>query len=146
LRRALRWETWSRLFGGNVDLKFVIPALTGKFSRKLAGIFSRFRNRLVTADNQVNEVAANCHAILQRGARIRMIYSSDDGGLDEVAMYLGTQASALAKYPAFDFNLILGADHTFTALSARKALLELYCEHLLSVRTPRITSSKSPTH
>ena len=130
-RRSLQWETWQRLFGGDVDLKFVVPALAGKFSRKVAGVVSKLRNRLPASDSRMNEVAANCHAILQRGARIRMIYSGDDGGLDEVALYLGKHASSLSKYSSFEFKLVNGADHTFTALSARRALLELYCGHLL---------------
>lgn len=126
VRKALSRQTWQRLFSGQVDIAFIIPAVTAKIKRKISGKIVQLRSRLSSNKDKPNQVLIDCCKMLDRGSHIDMIYSDNDGGMDEVALYLGSRGKALSKYPGFSFHEIQGADHTFTTKKARSALFDTY--------------------
>jgi len=128
LRKMLNIQTWRRLVSGGIDLGFVIPAVIAKIKKKTSGVLSQLLNRFGRDNDKPNQVVIDCSKILDRGSHIDMIYSDNDGGMDEVAFYLGNRGKMLKDYPGFSFREVLGADHTFTTKKSRNDLLEIYID------------------
>lgn len=123
MRRALQWATWKRFFTGDVDIRYVVPLLWHKLGNKFKGIAHRI-TALLFGKHSANPVLASCMQMLQRGSRFRLVYSEGDVGLEEVMLYLGSEASELKDQDGFEFALVADADHTFTRPHAIQAILE----------------------
>jgi hypothetical protein len=54
-----------------------------------------------------------------------MVLSFDDGGVDMVAGYLGSDARKMRGRKNFSFKIVEGADHTFKTIASQSTLREL---------------------
>jgi hypothetical protein len=59
-----------------------------------------------------------------------MIYSAEDGGLDEIATHAGWHARRLHRLPGFSFTILPDADHNISAEHAFDAYASLLKEFL----------------
>ncbi|ODN65457.1 hypothetical protein [Methylobrevis pamukkalensis] len=71
------------------------------------------------------EVRRRFDLLRQRNVRLALVFSADDGGLDELSTYFGPEGRALAAYPNVSLAIVPDADHNMTPKPARDALLGL---------------------
>jgi dienelactone hydrolase len=124
-RSALgRRESWRRLVRGEINVRGIV----GVTVRRVAGRVAASLKQLVSAD--ARRVARQFREVARRGGGSFLIYSSEDGGIDEMERQLGSAASRAAGLPKFKLALIEHADHTFTQASARHQLIDTLVSHL----------------
>lgn len=124
VQRALQLETWTRLIKGSVDVRLIATALATRGLKKVRSRVSGLVVGVLGPAFEVNEVPRGCLQLLERGARLLLIYGDTDGGLDEVAAHLGPDLKRLRKHPGASLVYLRGTDHTLTTAPARQALLE----------------------
>jgi len=64
-----------------------------------------------------------------------LVLSFDDGGVDMVTQYLGTDARRMRGRKNFSFQIVDGTDHTFTTIASQVILREILTNYL-STRFP----------
>lgn len=126
VQKLHQWETWRRLFKGGINLKYLSRAISSRLMQGVKGRAGGLIYRLRHPGEGANPVHRNCLNMLKRGALIVVTYSAGDGGMDEVALYLGSRGKLLKNYPGFSFHEIAGADHTLTTRKSRNALFDIY--------------------
>lgn len=57
-----------------------------------------------------------------RGARVALVFSEGDHGLNEFRSYMGRKGAKLRRYPRASISIIPGADHDFTHAAKRAQL------------------------
>ena len=137
--RLLDGATWKRVLRGEVNVRWIASGV-GNLLRQ------RVVNRLSSAISPKPKVvvpledmaySADVHGLfrglLQREVRVFLLFSANDGGLDEVETHLGANASRLRRQKNFRFEVVEGADHTFTPIWAQRKLGDLLVEHVSGV-------------
>jgi alpha-beta hydrolase superfamily lysophospholipase len=124
-QKMFKRDTWRRLVKGEINLAFLRRAIATRLTQKLKHKIPEILHRIFMPNKGANPVEKNCIAMLERGTQINMIYSAGDGGMDEVALYLGHRGSRLRKYLGYRFIEVKNADHTFTSKASCRTLLDL---------------------
>jgi pimeloyl-ACP methyl ester carboxylesterase len=120
LGAALRQRIWIRLFRGEVNLFGILGALTSRLGRKLKFLF-----RPTQRDPDSIDVAQAFRSLTDRGTRVLLVYSGEDGGRDEIDLQLGRNARKMRGRSGFRMEIVEGADHIFTSRSTRERLTSL---------------------
>ncbi|MBN8945185.1 MAG: alpha/beta hydrolase [Rhizobiales bacterium] len=90
----------------------------------LQQLAARLSRHEATGDAE-NPVAAGFEALSRRGTRILLAYSEGDPGLEELALYMGSDGIDATRLAGIDKHIIAGADHPMTQPQARAELLAL---------------------
>ncbi|HYF09350.1 MAG TPA: alpha/beta hydrolase [Acetobacteraceae bacterium] len=85
---------------------------------------------------EVGRVRAALEGLAARQVVVRLIYSSDDTGLDEFEAHLGRQGSRIARLPGFAHILIEDGDHTLSTPAVRRRLLEVVEQEIRATQPP----------
>ena len=131
-KRLSEAQTWRRLLYGQIKAGVIITGVTGTWRRGITrrlGEWLRWHSRSEGGEHA--DVRKTFVSLLRRGVRTLLVYSDDDGGLNEVDAQLGSNARALSKYENFRMRIVKRADHTFTPLAAQRELRDLLIGHLL---------------
>jgi pimeloyl-ACP methyl ester carboxylesterase len=139
-RGILAPRLWGRLLRGDINLTGITGALLSRLKRRLKS------TRKGRAEAGAIDVAQAFRSLTDRGTRTLLVYSGEDGGIDEIELHLGSNARKMRERSGFRMEIIPNADHIFTARSARErliSLLGLQLEWLLpgSRSTPRRRSA-----
>jgi len=67
------------------------------------------------------EIVRRFRVLAERGVPVRLIYGSDDKGLEELARHFGRHG--LAAYPNAAVSVIATTDHNLTPVAARSVML-----------------------
>lgn len=133
--RILDRGTWSRVMRGQVDTKVIMFGVANLLRKRMAKRLSsvvRVRGAAPLADmTHSTDVQALFRKLLHRNVKVFMVFSANDGGLDEVETHLGENAVRLRRAEHFRFQVVEGADHTFTPMWAQRRLCELLTQHVL---------------
>lgn len=125
VEQALNPEVWRRVAQGQVNVRGVAKVLAerglGKVRRRLEGLQAKV---LGGAPASESEVAKGFLHLLRRGVRVLLVYSAQDGGLDELDLHLGPLGEKLRGKGDATVELVEGADHTLTARWARQRVLQ----------------------
>ncbi|WP_137128959.1 alpha/beta fold hydrolase [Rhizobium sp. FY34] len=123
--RMLQLDTLKRIVSGDINVlrvaRSILRRLSGRLGVKLAPVsfgltkYARLRR----------EVLSNFALLRQRQTAVALVYSADDGGLDELATYFGRNGQMLCAYPNTSITVIADADHNMTPKAARAQLLAL---------------------
>ncbi|HWJ75775.1 MAG TPA: alpha/beta fold hydrolase [Kaistia sp.] len=128
----MKRDTLKRLLRGQLNIlpagRYIARTLATKASRKLAP----FLGSLSKHARMHRAVHRQFHALEQRGTDVAMLFSTDDAGLSEFAVYFGGRGQRLASYRRVGMRLIPDADHNFTHRGARDRLLSALREVLAS--------------
>ena len=135
--RLLDRRTWGRVVRGEVDVRWIVGGVTKLLRKRLArGVKATLASRAeLTAEQQQTstDVLGLFRGLLHRGVQVFMVFSANDGGLDEVQTYLGDRASRIRGPENFRFEVVEGADHTFTPLWAQERLGGVLAAHVVEV-------------
>ncbi|WP_439574509.1 alpha/beta fold hydrolase [Phreatobacter sp.] len=106
-------RAWKRVLTGQRKLAPLVRELA---SRLLA------RARAVLPGPETRRARSTLDTILARGARVELVYSAGDAGLDELARHFGAAGSRLRGTRGVGLTVIPDADHDLTPPAARQAL------------------------
>lgn len=126
VQQFFRAETWDRVRKGEVNVRGVAGVLLSRGAARLQSKAKDVLARLGTgsADGDASEVARGFFHVLGRGVRVLLVYSAQDGGLDELDAHLGAQGKKLDGKGDVTIELFEGADHTLTPRWARARLFQ----------------------
>lgn len=132
-RRAFHLGTWLRLLGGRVSAWRIITGVIAAQGRRIGLRWSGWFATDAAGENKSSglDVRSTFRTLLRRSVDILLIYSADDGGLNEMEAHLGANASALRTHDNFSIKIVDGADHTFTPLWAQRRLFDLVTQHIV---------------
>lgn len=123
-------EVWRRVFRGEVHVRAIASALTRRISGRIVGSAKRVLSR-------ESDVARGLRALLRRPTEVLLVFASDDGGRDVIDEHLGVDAKRFRGERGFRFEIIEGADHTFSSLAAQQQLYGLLTTELSSRHATR---------
>lgn len=123
-------DLWRRMLRGQVDFRAIARFVAGRMQRKLSSNARDLLTSVLPVAPEIRQVRTGFRALSQRGTRVCMIYSAEDGGLDEIAAHAGWHARRLRRLPGFSFRILDDADHNITAEHAFEAYARLLEEHL----------------
>lgn len=122
--RALKPETWKRLASGDVDVRLIATALGKRGVARAKSRASELVSRLLGPEFEPNEVPRGFLQLLQRGAKVMLVYSKDDFSLAELVNHLGPGIRRLRGHPNAVLMGLDAADHTLTTSAARRQLVD----------------------
>ncbi|MES2186694.1 MAG: alpha/beta fold hydrolase [Pseudomonadota bacterium] len=126
--------TWKRLVTGQVNLGVILFGMAAVVRKRFALRLAALRSSPASAASAAaanTDIRGIFRGFLQRGVEVFLIFSANDGGLDEVQTHLGQNAAKLRKMEHFKFQIVDGADHTFTPLWAQRRLSDLLAQHVM---------------
>ena len=124
--QALRLDTWKRLLRGEIAVAGIAQAVLGRVGNALKARLDVLASRLaLTKDADMSRVRGWFRALSRRGVRILLVYSAEDGGLDELAHYMGAGGRLAAKLPGVSIEMLDGADHNLTPRWSRLRFFEI---------------------
>jgi dienelactone hydrolase len=134
--RLFRAATWRRLLLGHISTGIIVMGVAAVLGRRASQRLARLFGPAAGAPGAGVDVEQSFRRLLSRRLQVLLLYSGDDGGLNEMEVQLGRNASALRRYRNFELKLMDGADHTFTPLWAQRRLLELLVQYMERLCSP----------
>jgi dienelactone hydrolase len=137
--RLMDGATWKRVLRGEVNVRWIASGISNllrqRVVNRLSAVFSHKPKVVAPLEDMAysTDVHGLFRGLLQREVRVFLLFSANDGGLDEVETHLGANASRLRRQKHFRFEVVDGADHTFTPIWAQKKLGDLLVEHVVGV-------------
>lgn len=129
-RALLDHRVWLRALRGDVELRAIAGALLERLQTQIDVGLPSLSARLRGKRGPQNEVERAFGAMCDRGVESLMVLAFDDGGVDMVAEYLGTDARKMRERKNFSFEIVDGADHTFMSIASQKILRELLTRYM----------------
>lgn len=135
LRRSLRNRTrlrhyWRILLHSSFRAKNWKKAITGKivdYRNILITMFGFPLKMLLSRTHKTpsvkNKAATELHVLSERGVRLFLIHSEGDEGLDYLYVVLGDELKTWITNGTLNFEMIEGANHTFTMLWSQEHLI-----------------------
>lgn len=115
-RSSFRRKVWLRGVRGAVDYREAVGRLLRRPAR---GSASKATGSVTVA----GEARARLDGLLTRGVRLLEIHAEADEGLDYVAVTLQSDPRVLGQLSGLTFEVIAGANHTFTMVWSQEQLL-----------------------
>lgn len=138
IRLAMQWQTWRRFLSGQVNWRPIVQKLWSVLSRRighrvqaLIRAFTR-RFRPESEWNPHDRIPLGFQRLSQRGTGVSVLYSEDDAGRDEFALYFGPASTGFTQLAGARLTLIPNADHELTSAESRRVM---YDEVLLACNT-----------
>lgn len=131
--RMLSVDTWRRLLSGQVQIGIITAGVAAMLRKRLRLRIAAWLSAARAGSEGASslDVRTTFRRFLRRGMNCFLLYSANDGGLNEMETQLGQNAAALGKHSHFKLQIVEGADHTFTPLWAQRRLLDLLTQHLM---------------
>jgi hypothetical protein len=113
-------KNWFKTITGKVDYRSVLKKMLGFPIRRL--FLSRVKRTAGAKDT-----GTDLRVLRERGVRLFHVYSEGDEGLDYLYVMLGDEIQDLIATEPSRFEIIEGANHTFTLLWSQEHLLKIVC-------------------
>jgi pimeloyl-ACP methyl ester carboxylesterase len=130
LQTVLKPQTWQRAFSGEVNLGGIGRTLLERGIKRARARVEGLKGRLLGVDRDASDVARGFYLLSDRGVDTLLVYSAQDGGMDELDTHLGPGGRKLAGRENVKIEIFEGADHTFTARWARERFARSLEEYL----------------
>ncbi len=121
-RALLEPAMWKRLVRGRVNVRGVMGALRERMATQARARAEALRARLTGQREPQTDIERAFVAISDRGVASLLVFSFDDGGLDMIEQHLGRNVRKMARRKNFHFEIVDGADHTFTPIHSQHTL------------------------
>ena len=130
MRGLLDRRVWVRALKGEVEIgsiaRVLVERLAVRVDAELPSLAARFRGRRRPRNDVESAFAQMC----DRGVDSLLVSSFNDGGLDMITRYLGTDARRMSGATEFSLEIVDGTDHTFTSLASQQILSEVLRDYL----------------
>jgi predicted alpha/beta hydrolase len=123
--KAALWrrDTWTRLVRGEINVRGIARTVSKRLLRISKNRTVAAARHLGLVDDDTAKVQRWFRRLAERDVRGHVIYSAEDGGLDELYLHMGAQARDLLRLPGMSLTLIDGADHNVSPSWARSLLV-----------------------
>jgi len=122
-------NAWRRALRGEVDVAGIAAVVAGRLrDRVLAD--ARELGSSVLGPRAHTPVERAFNAMCDRGVRSLMVFSDEDGGLDMITRYLGTDARRMTRRDGFSIEVAKRVDHTFTSVASQQRLREIVARYV----------------
>jgi alpha-beta hydrolase superfamily lysophospholipase len=129
-RAILNPAVWRRVLSGDVNARGVMSILRERLMAQTNGHVARIASRVRGESEPRTEIENAFHAVCQRGVESLLVFSFSDGGIDMIEKHLGRNVGRMSRYKNLRFEIVDGADHTFTPIDAQAALHQLLSRHV----------------
>lgn len=126
--RLLQRETFSKLLNGEINVARTGRSIMRRLIAKAALALAPYSMGWTRHSQLYARVRKNMETLSRRNVAVSFVFSSDDGGLDEMAAYFGNSHKRLASFPNASVTVIEGADHNMTARHPRNRVQQLMLE------------------
>ncbi len=120
-RNILCADMWRRLASGQINVTGIAGVLACRALRQLAAVLDPVLATM-RGETRVGVVRRQVRALAARSVEILYVLSGNDPGLDEVAEYFGLRGRQFSAHTNLTLHVLEKADHTLSALWARKRL------------------------
>jgi pimeloyl-ACP methyl ester carboxylesterase len=113
-------DVWQRVITGKVNVRGIASAL---FKRLYERISTRSAMLVAAAfgkESPRTKVLRWLRELSGRGVRMLLVYSDEDGGLHELAKYVGNIEKLVRKMPGMKIEIMERADHNLTSAQSRE--------------------------
>jgi pimeloyl-ACP methyl ester carboxylesterase len=129
-RALLNPAVWKRAARGKVNVRGVLGVLGERLVAHAKADLARVSAGLMGGREPQTDIERAFHAISKRGVDSLLVFSFMDGGLDMIEKHLGRGVRKMRSYKNFRFEIVEGADHTFTPIESQSALHKLLTRHV----------------
>jgi alpha-beta hydrolase superfamily lysophospholipase len=130
LQSLLDREAWLRTLRGDVGVRAIAGVLRERLWTRVDNALPSTKGLLPGRRRPRNAVERTFGEVCDRGVETLIVLSVDDGAVDMIAGYLGTDARRMRGCKNFSCHLVEGADHTFTTATSHRVLRELLTSYL----------------
>lgn len=120
--RLLQRETLAKIFRGEIDVIRTGRSILRRMTARVALGLAPYSLGLTKHSRLHTQVRKKFETLSKRNVRLSFVFSSDDGGLDEMAAYFGRNRKRLAGFSNVSTTIIAGADHNMTGTQHRDAV------------------------
>ncbi|MCF3642708.1 alpha/beta hydrolase [Rhizobium sp. TRM95111] len=120
--KAFKAETFQRLLAGEIDLRNAMRNVVLRAGQRLAGRLAPLLGPLLPSERWSRLVRADVRQLDARGARLCLVYSDGDEGLETFRQQFGANGERLAGSPHVEMHVVADADHNMTPSASRKVL------------------------
>jgi len=120
---------WRRLLKGQINVTGIAATMARRQWQRLAASMAHIAG-VIGKGGSYGKVYRWLRELTARGAHVLFVYSTDDGGLDELEKYLGKKAKRAKKLSNVSFRTIEHADHNLTSAASRERYALILLEHL----------------
>ena len=117
-------RVWLRALRGDVELRGIAGVLLERIMTQIDSGLPSLSASLQGKRRPKNEVESNFGMMSDRGVETLVVLSFDDGGVDMISQYLGTDARKMRGRKNFEFEIMEGVDHTFQSIASQRLLRE----------------------
>jgi hypothetical protein len=129
--QAFRMDTWKRLLRGEIAAGGIAKVIVSRLAAMARSRLDIAVDALgLGADSDTTRIRRWFSSLSRRGARVLLVYSSEDGGLDELAQHMGAGGRLATRLPGTTMTLIHGADHNLTPRWARERFFDILATYL----------------
>jgi hypothetical protein len=132
LRAFFNPVVWKRAIRGKVNVRAVMGILRERFVARTKADVGRIAHHLRGHGEPQTEIEQAFHAMSRRGVDSLLVFSFSDGGIDMIEKHLGRDVRKMRGDKNFRFEIVEGADHTFTPIDSQATLHELLTRHIVS--------------
>jgi alpha-beta hydrolase superfamily lysophospholipase len=119
-RTLLDGRLWGRALRGRIDVRRLVKFPSEGARWYADKSLALLRDRIYNGRPRVTEVERQLRAMCDRGLASLFVLGDDDGGRDMIAKYLGDNACRLRGHKNFAYEIVDGAEHTFSGASKQK--------------------------
>jgi hypothetical protein len=132
LRAVFNPVVWKRAIRGKVNVRAVMGILRERFVARTKADVGRIAHHLRGQGEPQTEIEQAFRAMSRRGVDSLLVFSFSDGGIDMIERHLGRDVRKMRGDKNFRFEIVEGADHTFTPIDSQVTLHQLLRRHIVS--------------
>jgi len=130
--KLLSRATWTRLFTGQIDVRYILGTLFGRLSL-LAGSRCRDIARWLKFPLS-NDLGLQLEKAAAQGVQLVFVFARGEPGIELLKLQAGSSLGRLRR--CLRIHIVDHADHVFSRLSSRRALDEILSEELVAQPVP----------
>lgn len=115
-RSVFSLDSWRRALTGRIDYR----RLVGVLRRQAADVVAP----APVIKTVATRVAADLERLLHRGVRVLLVCSEGDEGIEYMNVILGRDVRGVPRHPAFEVEIMPGADHSLTLLDSQRRVVQ----------------------
>ncbi len=145
IKKLIDAKTWGRFFKGELNIRGISRTVMRRIRRKLRAKIDLLRGLVGGTVSDTITVRHWFKLLQARNTQLLFIYSENDGGLDDLSVYLGRDGKKLQSFKNVKLVMMTGTDHVLTATSAKEEFFQMlvaflrHCESLMpNAPAPRL--------
>jgi alpha-beta hydrolase superfamily lysophospholipase len=131
LRALFEPHVWKRGLRGQLNVLGIAGILRERLAVRVKIAVDAVRARALGQNRQQTEIERAFRATTDRGVESLLVFSFNDGGIDMIEKHLGPDARTMHGSRRFRFEIVDGADHTFTPIDSQTVLHDLLIRHIV---------------